>query len=35
MVRQVVESEAKTMKTLSDYMEMSYRMEINDAVYSK
>ena len=28
MVRQIVESEAKMMKTLNDYMAMSYRMEI-------
>lgn len=28
MVKQIVESEAKTMKTLNDYLAMSYRMEI-------
>lgn len=28
MVRQIVESEAKNVKTLNDYMAMSYRMEI-------
>ena len=28
MVKQIVESEAKTMKTLNDYMSMSYRMEV-------
>ena len=28
MVKQIVESEGKTMKTLNDYLAMSYRMEI-------